>query len=169
MKNDLREFLKMYRDGMLPSVVVASLVPMIVFMIGGLLYIVGIVAWPIFVSAADSSGASFLSVVVLAPFLAIYAAQIGVWLVALWFVLRSAAQWSKSGIILAAIISPVLILVCWSLVGNLFGYTTDLQTTSGIIEICIIGLLPVIYGAIAYNDIHYRLPRFLADSPRTHQ
>lgn len=128
----------------------------IIIGVGMLLYtLVG----PFIIVANDGSGMTALALISVAPFLLLYALQVAVFIVIGFLLLKGVYNWSSPSIIMSAIASPIVYIGCFATIALQFNYVINASTPVGIIFLCSFALTPLITGAIAYNDIRYRLPK----------
>jgi hypothetical protein len=89
----------------------------------------------------------------------LYVVQIVLYIVISFFLLRGIYRWSRAAIIASTVASPLALVVVVASIANQFGYVVDLSSPVGIGLLIFFLLTPLIMGVIAYNDIHYRLPK----------
>ena len=106
-----------------------------------------------------------LGAIIYIPAIMLYAIQIIFYTVLGWFLLQRIYQWSVPAIIISTIACPLVLLLIWVSIASQFGYVVDLSSPVGIGLLIFLMLTPLIMGAIAYYDIHYRLPK-IRDSDR---
>ena len=94
------------------------------------------------------------------PILFVVAVQLVALLVGGYYLIKGIYHWSKSSIVVSALISPILLFAVTMAILNKFGYeAVDANEPMGIIILLVFVLLPLMTLSIAYNDIRYRLPR----------
>lgn len=93
------------------------------------------------------------------PIILFYLLQIIVYLVLGYFLLRGIYNWSTAAIVINVIISPLVLAIVMATITNQSAYIVDFSTTSGVGTLIFFLLTPLILGVIAYNDLHYRLPK----------
>lgn len=124
----------------------------------GMLLAIGYVLYAIvqsFSALKDIGLVSFVSV----AFILFYLLQIVAYMVGGYFLLRGIYRWSAAAIILNAIVTPIVLAIVLTMVANQFSYVINLSKPLGVGILSFFLLMPLILGAIAYNDLHYRLPK----------
>lgn len=124
----------------------------------GMLVAVGFVIYMLSSSFFALKGAG-LGAVIYVPAVTLYIVQIVFYVVLGWFLLQRIYRWSIPAIIVSTIACPIALLVIMASIANQFGYAVDLSSPIGVGLLIFLLLTPLIMGVIAYNDIHYRLPR----------
>lgn len=123
-------------------------------MLMAVVYVINILV----VSSSAAKGAG-LGVVVYGPAVTAYVIQIIFYIAVGWLLLRLIYRWSKPAIIISTIVCPVALLIIMASIANQFGYTVDLSSPVGVGLLIFLLLTPLLMGAVAYNDIRYRLPK----------
>lgn len=107
-------------------------------------------------SVANDAG---IGVVIYGPAVMAYVIQIIFYVTVGWLLLRLIYRWSKPAIIISTIVCPVALSIIMASIANQFGYTVDLSSPVGVGLLIFLLLTPLLMGAVAYNDIRYRLPK----------
>ena len=109
---------------------------------------------------APNDGTTGIALAFLVPVLLVVAVQLVALLVGGYYLIKGVYHWSKSSIVVSALISPILLFAVTMAILNKFGYEAlDANEPIGIILLLIFVLLPLMTLSIAYNDILYRFPR----------
>lgn len=107
-----------------------------------------------------NDGTTGIALAFLMPVLLVVAVQLVALLVGGYYLIKGVYHWSKSSIVVSALISPILLFAVTMAILNKFGYEAlDANEPIGIILLLIFVLLPLMTLSIAYNDILYRFPR----------
>lgn len=123
-------------------------------MLMGIGYVMYILVGSFF--ALESAG---LGAIIYIPAVILYILQIIFYIILGWFLLQRIYRWSIPAIIVSTIACPIALVVIMASIGNQFEYSIDLSTPVGAGLLTFLLLTPLIMGAVAYNDIRYRLPK----------
>jgi len=109
---------------------------------------------------APNDGTTGIALALLMPILLVVVVQLAAILVGGYYLINGIYHWSKSSIVVSALISPVLLFAVTMATLNKFGYeAVDTNKTMGLIILLVFVFLPLMTLSIAYNDIRYRFPR----------
>ena len=118
-----------------------------------------VVAYIISVPASD--GLTVVAAPVLVGLLAYVAVQVFLGIFIARTLIKGMYNWSKNSIAASSVLSPLIFWVGVAVVCSNNDMTLDLNTSLGISMVCVFSLSFVLMGAVAYNDIKYRLPSLL--------